>query len=60
MQADYRDYLVTIRVDEHRTYDRKVTSHSAHGAIAQYLQKHPKAKIICVRNAERKPTDPQD
>ena len=59
MNATYRDFWVTVRHDELRTEDFKVTSHSAHGARAQYLQKNPNARIIGVRYCERKPSNPQ-
>lgn len=58
MIADYRDFWVTVRLDECRTQDFKETSHSAHGAQALFLQRHPNAKIIRVRYCERQPSDP--
>jgi hypothetical protein len=60
MNATYRDFFVTVRVDESTTEDHEVRSHSAHGARAQYLQKHPGAKITGVRYCTHNPSDPQD
>ena len=48
IDADYREWLVTVRVDEDRTQDYPVCSHSAHGARAQHLQRHPGARVIAV------------
>ena len=53
IDADYREWLVTVRVDENRTQDFPVRSHSAHGARAQHLQRHPGARVIAVRLKQR-------
>jgi hypothetical protein len=60
MNADYRDFFVTVRISETQTRDYRVRSHSAHGARAQHLQKHPGAKITGVRYCTHNPSDPQD
>jgi hypothetical protein len=51
--ANYQDYYVTVRHDEGRTQDYPVRSHSAHGARAQHLQRHPGARVIPVRLKQR-------
>jgi hypothetical protein len=58
MNATYYDFWVTVRTSESSTQDFKVTSHSVHGAQAQYRQKNPNARIIRVRYCERKPSNP--
>lgn len=49
MDADFRPYLVTVRLDEQRTQDIPVTAHSAWAAGAQLLQQQPGAKILAIR-----------
>jgi hypothetical protein len=49
VNADYRDFWVTVRHDEGRTEDFPVRSHSAHGARAQHLKRHAGGRVIAVR-----------
>ncbi len=53
IDADYRDWLVTVRVDENRTRDFPERAHSAWAARAQHLQRHPGARVIAVRLKQR-------
>ena len=51
--ATYQDYYVTVRHDEGRTEDFKVTARNAYAARAQHLQRHPGARVIAVRLEQR-------
>ncbi len=53
MDADYRAYLVTVRIDEGRTRDYGIRAHSAWAAGAQLRQLHPNARIIAIRLQHR-------
>lgn len=53
MNADYRQWLVTVRLDESRTRDYPVRAHSAWAAGAQLKQLHPSARIIAIRLQHR-------
>lgn len=53
IDADYRDYLVTVRVSQDRTRDYPERAHSAWAARAQHLQRHPGARFIAVRLKQR-------
>jgi hypothetical protein len=53
MNADYRHWLVTVRIDENRTRDYPVRAHSAWSAGAQLRQLHPNARIIAIRPQHR-------
>jgi hypothetical protein len=53
MDADYREYLVTVRHDEHRTQDFPIISHCAWAAGAQLLQKRPGSRIVAIRRRYR-------
>jgi hypothetical protein len=53
MDADYRDYLITVRVSEDRTRDFLERAHSAWAARAQHLQRYPGARVIAVRLKQR-------
>lgn len=53
MNADYRHWLVTVRLDESRTRDYAIRAHSAWAAGAQLRQLHPAARIIAIRLQHR-------
>jgi hypothetical protein len=53
IDADYRDYLITVRIEEGRTQDFPERAHSAWAARAQHLQRHPGARVIAVRLQHR-------
>lgn len=53
MKANWRWYLVTVRVAEGRTQDHPVRSHSAWAARAQLIRSQPGARVVAVRYRER-------
>jgi len=53
MNANYLQYLVTVRVSETQTKDYAVRAHSAWSAGAQLRQLHPNARIIAIRPQHR-------
>jgi hypothetical protein len=53
MKATWRWYLVTVRIDENRTRDFPVRSHSAWAARAQLIRSRPGARVVAVRYRER-------
>jgi len=53
VNADYRQWLVTVRTDETHTRDYPVRAHSAWAAGAQLRQLHPSARIIAIRLQHR-------
>ena len=53
IDANYRDWLVTVKNDETSTQDHYVRAHSAYSARAQFLQIYPNARITAVRLRHR-------
>jgi hypothetical protein len=53
IDADYRHWLVTVRVGETQTRDYGIRAHSAWAAGAQLRQLHPNARIIAIRPQHR-------
>jgi hypothetical protein len=47
--ADWRWYLVTVRIAEGRTQDFPVRAHSAWSARAQLIRSRPGARVVAVR-----------
>jgi hypothetical protein len=60
MEADYRAYLVTVRIDESRTRDYGIRAHSAWAAGAHLRQLHPHARIVAIRRRYRDTSTSQD
>jgi hypothetical protein len=51
--ADWRWYLVTVRIAEGRTQDFPVRAHSAWSARAQLIRSRPGSRVVAVRYRER-------
>jgi hypothetical protein len=55
MNADFREYLIIIRLDEQRTQEIPITAHSAWAARAQLHQLNPGARVLAIRTRYRDP-----
>ncbi len=55
MNAQLTTWLVTIRRDEHSTYDQSINARSAWAAGWLYRQLNPGARIIAIRPAHKAP-----
>jgi hypothetical protein len=53
MESKEIEYFVTVRVDEMRTRDYRITARNAYNARWVFLQVNPTAKVISIRPVNR-------